>query len=387
MNDALKKLADIARNPYDHVQAWKAEHNVYAIGTMPMHFPAELIHAAGALPVVLQELPDPITTGGGAMYPFFCGFTRSIVDQSTKNQLDFLDAIVFSDHCVQLLSAADVMRISRPEQVLRFRQVIASVRQPWSEESSTKTWRDVIEDLEEILRVNISEDDVRRSISIFNENRQLIREIYELRRRGEIQIKASELQHIVKSSMVMDKETHTALLKEVISSLKAVGGGNQGLVPVYLSGHMCHAPRVEILEMIEDCGATVVDDDMYHGFRYVSTDVREDINDPLTALSDAYINKNTNAPCPTRIDPDVDWNEWLLKAVTRSNAEGLIVLLVKFCEPHYFAYPHIKTTFDDNDIPHLLVETEHEGVAMENLRTKVETFVEMIREQNRVEAV
>lgn len=387
MSQALQTLTDIARNPYEHVKKWKSDRGVPAIGTLPMHFPAELIHATGALPVVVQEMRDPITTGGGAMYPFFCGYTRSIVDQATKNQLNFLDAIIFSDHCVQLLSAADVMRMSNPEPPLHFHQVIASIRQPWSEESSSKTWQHVLNDLQDILKITVTESDVRRSIAIFNENRRLIREIYEMRRRREIHIEASQLQHIVKSSMVMDKEEHTALLREVIDSLKT-SSVSADLVPIFVSGHMCHAPRVEVLEMIEACGATIVDDDMYHGFRYVSTDVKEDISgDPMVALAEAYIRKNENAPCPTRIDPDADWNEWLLDAVKKCDAEGLIVLLVKFCEPHYFAYPHIKTTFEENEIPQLMIETEHEGVPMENLRTKVETFVEMIREQSHATAV
>jgi benzoyl-CoA reductase subunit C len=30
-------------------------------------------------------------------------------------------------------------------------------------------------------------------------------------------------------------------------------------------------------------------------------------------------------------------------------------------------------------VPHLLVETEHESLALEGLRTRVETFVEVVR--------
>lgn len=310
------------------------------------------------------------------------GYTRSIVDQATEGHLDFVDAIMFTDNCVQLLSAADVMRIVRPEMTMHFHQLIASVQQPWSLESSIKTLRSLVDGLEEVLDVVITEDALCNSIRLFNENRQLVRDLYQLRRTGAITLRASQMQHIVKSGMVMDKEEHTALLRELMASLQADVGKHSTAVPIYISGHLCQAPKPEILDLIEDCGVVIIDDDLYHGYRYVSTDVDEGIGDPIQAIAAAYIKKNSNVPCPTRIDPDMDWDAWLLRAVDACGAKGLIVLMAKFCEPHYFQYPLIKEAFEANNVPQLLIETEHEGVAMENVRTKVESFAEMIKRQS-----
>ena len=382
MNTILEKFKQAAQHPYQHVRAWKQEHGVKVVGSFPMHFPAEVVHAAGALPVILQEMPNPITSGGAAMFPFFCGYTRSIVDQATENQLDFVDAIMFTDNCVQLLSAADVMRIVRPEKPMHFHQLIASLAQPWSLESSVGTLRKLVAGLEEVLDVSITEDALVASIRLFNENRRLIRNLYALRRTGAITLRASQMQHIVKSGMVMDKAEHTALLRELTAALTGSTASRSTAVPIFISGHLCQAPKPEILDLIEECGVVIVDDDLYHGYRYVSTDVEEGIVDPILAIAAAYIKKNTNAPCPTRIDPDIDWEAWLLGAVDACGAKGLIVLMAKFCEPHYFQYPLIKEAFEKNDVPQLLIETEHEGVAMENVRTRVESFAEMIKRQS-----
>lgn len=387
MNTILKQFEQAAQSPYDHVRAWKKAHDIKVIGSFPMHFPAEIIHAAGALPVILQELPDPITSGGAAMFPFFCGYTRSIVNQTTEDQLDFVDAIMFSDHCVQLLSAADVMRVVRPEKKIHFHQMIASLKQAWTLESAVKTLRSLVEDTENILGVTISEEALRSSNALFNENRRLIRNLYQLRRSGVIRLRATQMQHIVKSSMVMDKAAHNALLRELTAALQGQTPPPSPGVPVYVSGHLCQAPKPEILDMIEDSGATIIDDDLYHGYRYVSTDIDESIGDPIQAIAVGYIHKNQNVPCPTRIDPDSEWDTWLLRSVEACGAKGLIVLMAKFCEPHYFHYPHIKATFESNNVPHLLIETEHEGVPMENLRTKVESFSEMIKRQRTAAAV
>jgi benzoyl-CoA reductase/2-hydroxyglutaryl-CoA dehydratase subunit BcrC/BadD/HgdB len=98
------------------------------------------------------------------------------------------------------------------------------------------------------------------------------------------------------------------------------------------------------------------------------------------------LERSKKIPCPTRAVRGVDWEQYLLGAVEKSRAQGLIVLMAKFCEPHMFFYPEIKEAFEKNGIPHLLVETEHEGVAIESLKTRVETFVEIIKRRVAVAA-
>jgi benzoyl-CoA reductase subunit C len=75
----------------------------------------------------------------------------------------------------------------------------------------------------------------------------------------------------------------------------------------------------------------------------------------------------------------MDWEDYLLADVERSGARGLIILMVKFCEPHMYFYPEIKEAFDRHGIPQLLIETEHEEMPIEALKTRVETFVEIAK--------
>ncbi len=379
MDAILNQLAQIAANPNETAKAWKAATGGRIIGSFPMHFPAEVIHAAGALPIILQESNDPITVGHGAMYPFFCGYTRSVVDQAAKGDFSYLDAIMFGDHCVQMLSAADVIRFRMPDIQVGFYQFIPALKDNWSFENAERSLRRLIEGIEEELDVVIDEDRLRASIRLFNENRRLIRELYDLRRAGAIRLSSLEMQHVVKSSMVMDKGAHNALLSELVAAVKTEGAGSRvSGVPVYLSGHLCQAPKLDVLAMIEECGAVVVDDDLYHGFRYVSLDA-EETGDPVKSLTRWYLGRNTIVPCPTRLDPKTDWDTWLLKSARAAQAQGLIVLLAKYCEPHYFFYPRIKTTFETSGFPHLLLETEHETTAGGSMRVRIESFVEMIK--------
>src|ERR1700735_3785246 len=112
LDHLLARFAESAQQPLEHARQWKAQTNRRVIGSFPMHFPGELAHASGALPLLLQEGEDQITVGLGSMFPFYCGYTRSVVDQALKGEYAFLDAIMFGDHCVQLLGAADAIRCS-----------------------------------------------------------------------------------------------------------------------------------------------------------------------------------------------------------------------------------------------------------------------------------
>lgn len=367
-----------AARPLESAGRWKAETGGRVIGLFPMHFPGELAAAAGALPVVLQEAEDPISLGLGSFFPFYCGYTRSVVDQALKGDFAILDAILFGDHCVQLLGAADAIRMERPQTRILFNQLISSLDMPWAREQARASFRQLRDELAEFIGEPITDEALRESFTIFNRNRALIRRLYDLRRSGKLPLSARQLQDIVKSSMVMDRAAHSVLLDHLFRWLDAHPASRPNGVRIYLSGHLCHAPKLPLLDLIEECGAVTVDDDLYHGYRYIACDI-EPAGDPIDALADWYLSRNDRVPCPTRASGKVDWDAFLATAVARSGAQAVIVLMAKFCEPHMYYYPEIKERFEREGIPHLLIETEHESMPLEAFKTRIETFIEIVR--------
>nr|WP_226379150.1 2-hydroxyacyl-CoA dehydratase family protein [Pseudonocardia sp. KRD291] len=214
-----------------------------------------------------------------------------------------------------------------------------------------------------------------RSIAIFNKNRALLREVFAARRAGNAALTSGQMQALVKSSMVMDKEEHSALLRQVVDGLAEVPRDDR--VRLHLSGHLCHAPRPELLAAIEECGAIVVDDDLFTGTRYITTDVPEG-GDPVEALAQRYLDRDATLPCPTRVKHESDWEDELVRVVEASGAQGVIVLMVRFCEPHMLYYPELRKRLNEQGIPHLLLETEHEGLPVETVQTRVEALLERI---------
>ncbi|MEH6759345.1 MAG: 2-hydroxyacyl-CoA dehydratase family protein [Parasphingorhabdus sp.] len=371
-------LAGIAEDPLSYAEEWKRKTGRQVIAVLPMNFPSELIHAAGALPVVMQAERTAPTDGRSLLYEYYCGFTRSLVDQAATKKLGVFDAFLLVDHCVALLGAADAIRFELPDTPVHLAQYTASMDEPWTPPQVQGKVDELKGVLSEICGRSATDEGIIKSINAFNLNRKMLREIYDLRRSGEVPLTSRKIQVLVKSSMVMDIAEHNEHLAQLLPMLKAGSYTSNKPVKLHLSGHFCHAPHPELLDMIEDCGAVIVDDDLYTGYRYIATDVPTE-RDPIAALTRWYFDRNTNTPCSTRAQKNVDWEKYLSTSAQKSGAEGIIVLMAKFCEPHMLYYPELRKEFIAANIPHLLLETEHESPAIEMVKTRVEALIETIR--------
>jgi benzoyl-CoA reductase/2-hydroxyglutaryl-CoA dehydratase subunit BcrC/BadD/HgdB len=64
--------------------------------------------------------------------------------------------------------------------------------------------------------------------------------------------------------------------------------------------------------------------------------------------------------------------------VQKSGAKGVIFLLYKYCEPHYFDYPDLKAALESKGIPCLLLDVEDPSHFLGQLRIRLQAFVEML---------
>jgi benzoyl-CoA reductase/2-hydroxyglutaryl-CoA dehydratase subunit BcrC/BadD/HgdB len=383
---ALAALAEVADDPDRYVVGWKERTGGKVVGAFPMNFPAEIAHAAGALPVLIQENREPDSMGRTLLAEFYCGYTRNVADSAAKGSLDIYDGFFLADHCIQLLGAVDVVRAESPAPVY-FGQLPPSLGDGWTLGQARRMMCSFVEEMGRFAGTPVTEAALAASIALFNENRRLLRELFASRRAGNAALTSGQLQTLVKSSMVMDKQEHTGLLRQVVADTAGLTVPRDDRVRLHLSGHLCHAPKPELLAAIEECGAIVVDDDLFTGTRYIATDVVIDTAEgvepeagaAVEALTRWYLRRDAAAPCPTRVKHETDWEDLLVRSVEAAGAQGVIVLMVRFCEPHMLYYPELRKRLNERGIPHLLIETEHEGLPVETVRTRVEALLERIR--------
>src|SRR5690606_36180031 len=181
----LATFREAATEPLAYARQWKGTHQKPVIGILPMNFPAELAHAADALPMLLQSDEEPITVGLSRIFNFYCGYNRSLVDQTLRAEFNFLDAIMLGDHCVQLLGTADVIRNQMPEVPLLYEQLVSTINSPWAFEESRRCVGSLKQQREGVRGMEISAEAINRSTGRFNHYRQLLRRPYASRRAGQ----------------------------------------------------------------------------------------------------------------------------------------------------------------------------------------------------------
>jgi benzoyl-CoA reductase subunit C len=372
MNDVIGELATLAQNPLQRARRWK-EAGKIVIGCFPMYVPEEIIHASGALPITLLGTNETVTSADRYMQPYLCHVPRSNLDLALKGRLDFLDGVVFPDICDVLLFLPDIWNIHHPMPFQHTILVAGKLDSASSQRYLTSEFNRLKGALEEFTHRHISDDDLRRSIVIYNQNRDLMRKVYMIRAEKPGIFRARDVTTVIMTSMLMPKEEHTALLRELLEKAKDKERQQEGKVRLVVSGGPCDQPQWEILDLIEDLGATVVNDDLYVGGRYFATNVSESIP-PIEALAEHYIK---DVPCPTKHNQDKKYAEHLSDLAEESRAQGIIILMVKYCEPYSFAYPVVKAELARRGIPHLLIEVDP-PISLGAMRTRLEAFIETL---------
>ena len=139
-------------------------------------------------------------------------------------------------------------------------------------------------------------------------------------------------------------------------------------------GNPCEDLEPGLAETLSAAGGIVVDDSLHSGRSYFSYQVPQTPS-PLEGLAEAFLHRD---PCPTVYGREIDLADHLIDLARQAEAQGVVILLPQFCEIYAFDYPYLKERLEREELPHLMVETDHSG-ASARVRTRIEAFVEAIR--------
>jgi benzoyl-CoA reductase/2-hydroxyglutaryl-CoA dehydratase subunit BcrC/BadD/HgdB len=236
-------------------------------------------------------------------------------------------------------------------------------------------------DMEKAIGCSITEGDLAKAIFLMNENRRLLRRIYEMRSNQPELMTGSLLYSLVKALMIIDRVRGRELLTGIIGKMESLQAkaatmtnspSRAAFKRLLMAGGICNHPPIH--DMIEAAGGAVVWDDLCTGTRYFDTLVVQG-KDPITAIADRYLER---AVCPAKHAGLRNRADDLLRMAREKNAQGVIFLYLKFCDPHAFDYPYLKKALDQEGIPSLLIEVEDPLPASGQLQTRFEAFLEML---------
>lgn len=373
----LNKFEDAANHPGKVVQEWKKETGGKVVGCLPIHSSGaeELIHAAGMLPVGLWGGQTPISRASEYLQTFCCSIMKAVMEFALTGVYKDLDAYVSPNTCDTMRCIPLLLKETNPEVpviglVLPDHRKIAAGIDYLADE-----YRKVGQSLSEISGKVITPESLRDSIGIFTNHRQLMNQFL-ADANQHLDIITPYYRHmVIKSSFFVPREKHSEWLRQLTEALQSLTAHEWKGKRVVVTGIMTEP--VSILHMMADFGLAVVADDLAQGSRQYRTETSNE-SEPYLCLAQRFADFEG---CATVHDPTKIRGTIIKNLVKENQADGVIVMMMKFCDPEEYDYPYIKTDMEEAGIPLLHVEIEQQMDTIEQIRTRLQAFSEMLQDK------
>ena len=365
---------------FTYAREWKAAApGRIVVGYMPFYVPRELIHAAGGLPLgVLGGGEQLEVIQGDAYYQsYICRIPRSTIELGVTNRLDFVDAMLFPSICDVIRNLSGMWKIMFPKVRSRYFDVPQNYRDDVGGEFYIHELNELRDMLAEASGRPVSDDAIRVSIALYNENRALVREVYAFRARQPWQAPSAEVYLLMRAGMIVAVEEHSRMLREYLAAAVAENRPRRDNSRVVVTGAFCEQPPLNLIKSIELSGCYIVDDDFMLVNRWERSDVAEE-GDPIANLADAYLHNSNDTSA--KYEPDqAKKGLYLVEAVKRTRAEGVIFASPSFCDPALLERPMLQHVLAAHDIPYIAFKYAENSGQMQPIREQAGTFSDSIK--------
>ena len=370
VDEVLKRSAELLEDErYPSVARWREAGGKVA-GHFQVYFPEEIAHAAGLLPFKVRGGPVEAMQADSRFGSYLCSIVKTSLELALSRRV-VLDLFVTHPICdaARNLGAVWGRNFPYPCEILYLPQNANSAHAAAYLRDEYDRLRRTVE---RVAGRAVTDDDLRRSIAVFNENRALLRELYALKRETPWLVRADEAYVLVAVGGLIPREEHNALLRSVLPLLRARPAKRLDKVRVVFEGGFCEQPPLDLLRAIgRSCD--VVDDDLLIGLRWILEDVPAG-GDPLAALAHAYLEHSSYSP--VQHDLRKPKEEMLLQRFRASGAQAAIVTAAKMCEPGLEEQVAYARALEKAGVPFFVSEFEENMTSFEQLEVQLETFVE-----------
>jgi benzoyl-CoA reductase subunit C len=365
---------------FGSAREWKsAKPGRKVVGYMPIYVPRELIHAADMLPLgILGGGSDLEVIHGDAYYQsYICRIPRSTIELGVSGRLDFVDGMLFPSICDVIRNLSGMWKLMFPHVYSRYFDVPQNYRDEIGGNYYVNELSELRRDLGELRGTPITDDELRRSIAIYNENRRLVRELYTFRAERPWQAPAGEVYLIIRSGAVLPVEQHSEMLRDYLAAARAEERPKRDNCRIVLTGVFCEQPPLNLIRSLELAGCYVVDDDLLLVSRWLTSNVPT-AGDPLRMLADAFLHHSESTAA--KYEPDQkEKGQHLVRAVKRSRAEGVIFACPSFCDPALLDRPILQHVLKDAGIPYIAFKYAENSGQMQPIREQAGTFADSIK--------
>lgn len=351
------------------VKRWR-ENGGKVLGHFQVYFPEEIAHAAGMLPLKMRGAPVEPTHSDSRFGSYLCSILKTNLELVLSNRVE-LDMFVTHPICdaARNLAAVWGRNYSYPCQILYLPQ---NANSKASAEYLRGEYDRVKKDIEALTGTQVTDEALRNSIAVYNENRSLLRKIYEIKRKQPWLLSGFEAYLLMNVGGMILREEHNELLKTAIPLIEARPAKRQDKIRVVFEGGFCEQPPLDLIRAISQ-SCYIVDDDLLIGLRWILEDIPLE-GDLLMNMADAYLEKSTYSP--VQHDARKPKEKMLLQRIADSGAEAAIITAAKMCEPGLEDQVTYTKALDEKGIPYFVGEFEENMTSFDSMEIQLETFTE-----------
>lgn len=346
------------------------------VGVFCTYTPVEIFMAAGLIPVSLCSTSDETVAEAEKTLPRnLCPLIKASYGFAVADKCPYMyfsDLVVGETTCDGKKKMFELLGEIKKVHVMQLPQT-------QNTNLALEQWRSEIlilkSKVEEIFGVTISDDDLRQAIRSKNQERALLKELYELSRQSPPPLTGLEqLRILFGAGYKFDHSKKLQELREAIEALKnkAASPVDKADKRIVITGCPMGGATEKVVQAIEDSGGVVVAYENCIGAKQYDRQVRES-GDPVMALAQHYlaIGCSVMTPNPNRLE--------LLERLCRDfKADGVVEVVLQACHTYAIETNAIGQFLKARSWPFLSLETDYSQGDVERLKNRAAAFIEML---------
>ena len=373
-------VADIhGIRPAELIEAQKKGQKVF--GTFCVYVPDEVVIAADGIVTGLCGGSQFWVPGGEKVLPkSTCPLIKASVGARLERTCPFFriaDMYVGETTCDGKKKAWEILGQDVPMHIMDMPQM----KRP----QDVKKWEGEIREfariVEEFTGNAITPEKLGEAIHIINEKRKALARLYEARKAKNIPISGRDALLVMQIAFFDDPVRCAQMTNKLADELEQRIADGVSVFPagtkrILLSGTPMAIPNWKLHHIIETSGAAVVCEETCTGTRYFENLVDETkttLEEQYAAIAERYM--GVNCACFT---PNTGRVDDILRLAKEYDVDGVIDVNLKFCCLYDTEGYTVEKALKDAGIPVLGIETDYTDADAEQLRTRIQAFVEML---------
>ena len=372
----LQQLSE--QNLLDIAQAKREGRKV--IGFYCLYSPIEIAVAAGAIPVSLCGTKnDPIEAAEKVLPRNLCPLIKSSYGYAATDTCPyfrFSDLVVGETTCDGKKKMFELLAEFRPIHILQLPQTQGS-------DGALSFWYNEVKKFKERIEketgVQITDEKLSNAINLTNEERKAKKALMDLAKMKPSPISGIEILTILfKTGFFMDKRKGIGLMYDLIEEVQTrIDQGESPFTPdtprILLTGVPMGLGSEKVVRLIEKAGANVVCFENCSGYKSVFKTIDEE-KEPLQAIAEKYL----ATPCSV-MSPNLGRFELLTELIKGFSVDGVVDLTWQACHTYNIESFSIERFVSEKfGLPFLHLETDYSESDTEQLRVRIEAFLEML---------